>query len=182
MMRVIPDADELPGNGRNERVSFSRYPSPGGQGYSGETLPGRSAVTGTSEEAGMGVVARGDATELVRSKRPPCAYVKPGGQRCGGGAMPGFDFCWNHRPDLSEERSRVAQNRGREAPEPMPAGEPRRPALEPWAVREKKDRERRRRNNRLAWISHHEQMAELHRDLAAEHERKALALLEEGRG
>lgn len=113
-------------------------------------------------------------TELRR----PCAFVKSGGGQCAATAMQGYDFCYSHRADLAEERSRVMKDRNAARVADL---EPQRPALEAWAVREREDKECRRRENRLAWISHHERMAELHRDLAADHEGKAFAL-QEGRG
>src|SRR5215211_8829038 len=42
-----------------------------------------------------------------------CAYIKPGGQRCGSIAMKGYDTCYGHRPDLAEERRRNAAKGGR---------------------------------------------------------------------
>jgi hypothetical protein len=38
---------------------------------------------------------------------------------------------------------------------------------------------RRREANRIAWITYYESMAESHKQIAAEHESKALALLED---
>jgi hypothetical protein len=42
-----------------------------------------------------------------------CAFIKPGGQRCGSIAMKGYDTCYGHRPDLAEERKRNASRGGR---------------------------------------------------------------------
>lgn len=42
-----------------------------------------------------------------------CAYIKPGGDRCGATAMNGYDHCYGHRPDLAEERRRSASKGGR---------------------------------------------------------------------
>lgn len=42
-----------------------------------------------------------------------CAYIKPGGDRCGSIAMKGYDTCYGHRPDLAEERRRNASKGGR---------------------------------------------------------------------
>lgn len=106
-----------------------------------------------------------------------CAFIHPGGVRCAATAMPGSPECYAHRPDLAEKRSRASADRGERV-----LTTPERPALEPWARREREARERRRRANRLAWIRHHERMSELHQDLAAEHDRKALALLDGGEG
>jgi hypothetical protein len=37
-----------------------------------------------------------------------CAFIKPGGDRCGSIAMKGYDTCYGHRPDLADERRRNA--------------------------------------------------------------------------
>ena len=42
-----------------------------------------------------------------------CAFIKPGGQRCGATAMKGYETCYGHRPDLAEERKRNAAKGGR---------------------------------------------------------------------
>lgn len=42
-----------------------------------------------------------------------CAYIKPGGERCGATAMKGYDTCYGHRPDLADERRRNASRGGR---------------------------------------------------------------------
>ncbi len=42
-----------------------------------------------------------------------CAFIKPGGQRCGSLAMKGYDTCYGHRPDLAQERRRNAAKGGR---------------------------------------------------------------------
>lgn len=42
-----------------------------------------------------------------------CAYIKPGGQRCGSIAMKGYDTCYGHREDLAAERKRNASKGGR---------------------------------------------------------------------
>lgn len=42
-----------------------------------------------------------------------CAYIKPGGQRCGATAMGGHGHCYGHREDLAEERRRNASRGGR---------------------------------------------------------------------
>ena len=47
-----------------------------------------------------------------------------------------------------------------------------------WKASERRHRERRRRENRAAWYSHHEHMRDLHQGLADEHRIKAEDLLE----
>src|SRR5215212_6650329 len=42
-----------------------------------------------------------------------CAFIKPGGDRCGATAMKGYDTCYGHRPDLADERRRNASKGGR---------------------------------------------------------------------
>ena len=42
-----------------------------------------------------------------------CAFIKPGGDRCGATAMKGYDTCYGHRPDLAEERRRNASKGGK---------------------------------------------------------------------
>src|SRR5215204_4962375 len=42
-----------------------------------------------------------------------CAYIKPGGERCGSIAMKGYQHCYGHRPDLADERRRNASKGGR---------------------------------------------------------------------
>lgn len=42
-----------------------------------------------------------------------CAYIKPGGERCGATAMKGYETCYGHRPDLADERRRNASKGGR---------------------------------------------------------------------
>lgn len=42
-----------------------------------------------------------------------CAYIKPGGKRCGATAMKGYDTCYGHRPDLADERRHNASKGGR---------------------------------------------------------------------
>lgn len=42
-----------------------------------------------------------------------CAFIKPGGERCGATAMKGYDTCYGHRPDLADERKRNAAKGGR---------------------------------------------------------------------
>jgi hypothetical protein len=42
-----------------------------------------------------------------------CAYIKPGGERCKAIAMVGYETCYGHRPDLVEERRRIASKGGR---------------------------------------------------------------------
>lgn len=42
-----------------------------------------------------------------------CAFIKPGGQRCGATAMKGYDVCYGHRPDLAEERRKAASKGGK---------------------------------------------------------------------
>lgn len=42
-----------------------------------------------------------------------CAFIKPGGGRCGAAAMRGYEHCYGHRPDLAEERRRNASKGGR---------------------------------------------------------------------
>lgn len=44
---------------------------------------------------------------------PRCAFIKPGGDRCGSTAMKGYDTCYGHREDLAEERRRNASKGGR---------------------------------------------------------------------
>lgn len=52
-----------------------------------------------------------------------CAYIKPGGERCGATAMNGYDHCYGHRPDLSEERRRSASKGGRSGGRGRSSGE-----------------------------------------------------------
>ncbi len=42
-----------------------------------------------------------------------CAFIKPGGDRCGARAMKGYETCYGHRPDLAEERKRNASKGGK---------------------------------------------------------------------
>jgi hypothetical protein len=42
-----------------------------------------------------------------------CAFIKPGGDRCGSIAMKGYDTCYGHRPDLADERQRNASKGGK---------------------------------------------------------------------
>ena len=42
-----------------------------------------------------------------------CAFIKPGGDRCGATAMKGYSTCYGHRPDLADERKRNASRGGR---------------------------------------------------------------------
>ncbi len=42
-----------------------------------------------------------------------CAYIKPGGERCGSIAMMGYDHCYGHRADLADERRRNASKGGK---------------------------------------------------------------------
>lgn len=42
-----------------------------------------------------------------------CAFIKPGGDRCGATAMRGYDACYGHRPDLADERRRNASKGGK---------------------------------------------------------------------
>ena len=42
-----------------------------------------------------------------------CAFIKPGGDRCGSTAMKGYDTCYGHRPDLADERKRNASKGGK---------------------------------------------------------------------
>jgi hypothetical protein len=42
-----------------------------------------------------------------------CAFIKPGGDRCGATAMRGYDTCYGHRPDLAEERRHNASKGGK---------------------------------------------------------------------
>jgi hypothetical protein len=42
-----------------------------------------------------------------------CAYIKPGGERCGAAAMRGYETCYGHRPDLAAERQRNASRGGK---------------------------------------------------------------------
>jgi hypothetical protein len=51
-----------------------------------------------------------------------------------------------------------------------------------WEESVRRVREQTRRENRAAWYAHHEHMRELHESLAREHEAKASALLDGGRG
>ena len=53
---------------------------------------------------------------------------------------------------------------------------------EMWAASERREKERRKRENAAAWYAFHAHMHELHARLSAEHEAKALALLEEPPG
>ena len=51
-----------------------------------------------------------------------CAFIKPGGERCGATAMRGYDTCYGHRPDLADERRRNAARGGRAGGRGRPAG------------------------------------------------------------
>lgn len=42
-----------------------------------------------------------------------CAFIKPGGDRCGATAMRGYSTCYGHRPDLANERRRSASKGGK---------------------------------------------------------------------
>ena len=42
-----------------------------------------------------------------------CAFIKPGGERCGATAMAGYDHCYGHRADLAGERKRNASKGGK---------------------------------------------------------------------
>jgi hypothetical protein len=53
-----------------------------------------------------------------------CAYIKPGGDRCGATAMKGFDTCYGHREDLAEERKRNASKGGRSGGRGRPGATP----------------------------------------------------------
>lgn len=53
-----------------------------------------------------------------------CAYIKPGGERCGATAMKGFDTCYGHREDLAEERKRNASKGGRTGGRGRPGATP----------------------------------------------------------
>ena len=44
-----------------------------------------------------------------------CAFIKPGGERCGSTVMKGYDTCYGHRPDLADERRRNASKGGSKA-------------------------------------------------------------------
>jgi hypothetical protein len=52
-----------------------------------------------------------------------CAFVKPNGERCASRAMKSYEHCYNHRPDLSEERSRNASKGGKTGGRGRPAAE-----------------------------------------------------------
>ncbi|MCA3748072.1 MAG: hypothetical protein IN808_02910 [Rubrobacter sp.] len=49
-----------------------------------------------------------------------------------------------------------------------------------WTQSERRYQERGHRENRAAWYAFHEKMRKLHESLAAEHEARALSLLEDG--
>jgi hypothetical protein len=44
-----------------------------------------------------------------------CSAIKPNGERCGGKAIEGSEWCWNHDPSYAEERRRNASKGGRRA-------------------------------------------------------------------
>jgi hypothetical protein len=50
---------------------------------------------------------------------------------------------------------------------------------EMWRASERRERERRRRRNAALWYEFHMRLADAHAAISREHERKALALLEE---
>jgi hypothetical protein len=50
---------------------------------------------------------------------------------------------------------------------------------EAWEMSERRDRDRRQRENRQAWVSFERHMERLHLGLAEEHHQKAMKLLEE---
>src|SRR5829696_9012672 len=52
-----------------------------------------------------------------------CAYIKPGGERCGSIAMKGYDTCYGHRPDLADERRRNASKGGKRGGRGRPQAE-----------------------------------------------------------
>ncbi len=52
-----------------------------------------------------------------------CAFIKPGGERCGATAMRGYDHCYGYRPDLAEERRRNASKGGKSGGRGRPAAE-----------------------------------------------------------
>ena len=52
-----------------------------------------------------------------------CAFIKPGGDRCGATAMKGYDTCYGHRPDLADERRRNASKGGKRGGRGRGAGE-----------------------------------------------------------
>jgi hypothetical protein len=42
-----------------------------------------------------------------------CTFIKQGGERCGAIAMRGYPTCYDHRPDLAEERRRNTSKGGK---------------------------------------------------------------------
>jgi hypothetical protein len=44
-----------------------------------------------------------------------CSAIKPNGDRCGGRAIDGSEWCWNHDPAYAEARRRNASKGGRRA-------------------------------------------------------------------
>ncbi len=44
-----------------------------------------------------------------------CSAIKPNGERCGGRAIEGSDWCWNHSPAYAEARKRNASKGGKRA-------------------------------------------------------------------
>ena len=52
-----------------------------------------------------------------------CAFIKPGGDRCGSIAMKGHDTCYGHRPDLADERQRNASKGGKRGGRGRPQAE-----------------------------------------------------------
>jgi hypothetical protein len=52
-----------------------------------------------------------------------CAFIKPGGDRCGSIAMKGYDTCYGHRPDLADERQRNASKGGKRGGRGRPQAE-----------------------------------------------------------
>jgi hypothetical protein len=52
-----------------------------------------------------------------------CAFIKPGGERCGSIAMKGYDTCYGHREDLADERRRNASKGGKAGGRGRPSAE-----------------------------------------------------------
>jgi hypothetical protein len=52
-----------------------------------------------------------------------CSAIKANGQRCGGRAIDGFQWCWNHDPAYAEARRHNASKGGKRGGRGRPSGE-----------------------------------------------------------
>jgi hypothetical protein len=52
-----------------------------------------------------------------------CSAIKANGQRCGGRAIDGSQWCWNHNPAYAEARRRNASKGGRRGGRGRPSAE-----------------------------------------------------------